>query len=96
MGGDGDETARTQDLDNLAHPHIHLRIHHAHAAQRHRRRGHHAGRALRGVGLTRAQAGAAEFGVLDQLGQHALDMQMLVDIGRFRDGEGEAHHELGL
>jgi hypothetical protein len=36
---------------------------------------------LRRIGLARPEAGAAELGVLDQIGQHALDMQVLTDIG---------------
>jgi hypothetical protein len=33
---------------------------------------------------------------LDQLGQHALDMQVLIDVGRLGDRKGEPHHEFGL
>ena len=43
----------------------------------------HAGSPRRRIGLARPEAGTGEFGVLDQFGEHALDMQMLVDIGRF-------------
>jgi hypothetical protein len=50
----------------------------------------------RGVGLAGADAGAHELHVLDQFGQHALDMQMRVDIGRARDRAAEGQHELGL
>ena len=49
-----------------------------------------------GVRFRCAQAGAAEFGELDQFGQHALHVQMLVDVGGFRDRETQPHHELGL
>ena len=46
--------------------------------------------------LARAQAGAHELGELDQLGEHALHVQMRVDLGRARHREGDRHHEFGL
>src|SRR5271166_1551946 len=76
VGGHRNEPAGTQDLDDLAHPHEHPGIHHANGPQRHRGRGHDAGGTWCGIGFARPEAGAAKLGVLDQLGQHALYMQM--------------------
>jgi hypothetical protein len=37
---------------------------------------------LGGVGLARSNAGGAELGILDQFGQHALNVRVLIDIRR--------------
>ena len=94
--GHHEQPARPHGLDDLAAPPEHLRIEQPDRVQRDAVRENRAVGTRQGAGLARHQARPDDLGVVDQLRQHPLDVQMNVDPGGPHQGERQGHHEFRL